>query len=106
MTERILVNSDLMRHTMRRYDIQKTKQMIAYLQLYRTAHSLDCVWDGAAHDLFMERFRALYHNIAQSEERMQDAVDELSLSAEAFAAAEDAIKSDILALSPGTRFQA
>ena len=106
MAERILVTPEMMLQTMQQYENNKNKQMIAYLQLYRTVHSLDGVWQGEAHDAFIERFEALYNNISQSEERMQDAVDELRASSDIFQQAEDEVKSDVSALDAGSRFQA
>lgn len=106
MAERILVSTELMLQTMQQYENNKNKQMIAYLQLYRTVHSLDGVWVGAAHDVFIERFEALYNNISQSEERMQDAVNELRSSSDIFQAAEDDIKGEASGLDAGSRFQA
>jgi len=88
MAEKILVSTEEMLNTVSVYEANKAKQQVAYLQMSNAVRTLDGFWDGPASEVFKAAFNALYRNLETSEQRMQDAIDELKQSAELFEEAE------------------
>lgn len=104
MAERILVSTEDMVSTVQAYNSAKTKQENAYLQISNAVRVLDGSWDGEASEAFKTAFNGLYNNIQQSAERMQDAANELTTSADIFSQAEmDAMKA-VSSLEQGKAF--
>ena len=102
MAERITVTTEEMQATLNTYTTQKGAQSTAFNNMQSTVNSLAGIWDGEASNTFKQQFQKFYNNIRQSEEKMQDAVDELRKSAELFDSAENANKTDFSGLDTGT----
>lgn len=89
MAERILVSIEDMQAAIQKYNTCKQDQQNAYLQMSNAVRMLDESWDGPASEAFKAAFGAMYKNLETSEQKMQDAIDELKQSAEAFKTAEE-----------------
>jgi WXG100 family type VII secretion target len=104
MAERILVSTEEMRNTVSTYESNKSKQQTAYLQMSNAVRTLDGFWDGPASEVFKGAFNALYKNLETSEQRMQDAIDELKKSADLYDQTNDDISGKMGQLEAGSSY--
>jgi WXG100 family type VII secretion target len=102
MAERITVSTEEMQATLSTYSTQKGAQATAFTSMNTAVNALDSVWQGDASNTFKQQFQKFYNNIRLSEEKMQDAVDELRKTSDAFTEAENANKTTFAGLDTGT----
>jgi uncharacterized protein YukE len=60
------------------YEAQKNIKMDAIAAMKAAVDTMDGYWDGPASEVFMTAFSGLYAKMMKTEERMQDAIDELN----------------------------
>ena len=102
MAETIKVSTEEMQATLNTYNTQKAAQLTAYESMKTTVSGLSGGWIGEASQSFQNQFQTYYANIAQSEQKMADAVDELAKANELFTATEvQSLKSGATALEVG-----
>lgn len=89
MAEIIKVSTEQMQSTLNTYNTQKGVQTSAYESMRSTIAQLEASWQGSSAQAFQSKFQEFYRNIAQSEAKMADAVDELAKSAQLYTTAED-----------------
>ncbi len=101
MAEMIKVSTEEMQSTLNAYNTQKASQTTAYESMKNTISGLSGDWQGEASNTFQNQFQQFYTNIAMSEAKMQDAVDELAKSADLYQTAENETKGDAGSLDVG-----
>ena len=102
MAEMIKVSTEEMQATLNTFNTQKGAQMSAYESMKNTISELAGSWLGEASQTFQNQFQTFYGNIAQSEAKMADAVEELGKSADLFVGAEiERLKSTAASLETG-----
>jgi len=102
MAERILVSTEDMLATLSTYSSQKNAQSVAFNKMNSAVNSLQGMWEGEAANTFKQQFQKFFANIRLSEDKMQDAVDELRKSSEFFTEAEKTTGTAAGALDVGT----
>ena len=80
----------------------QAKLQVAYLTMSDAVRTLDTTWNGDASEQFKAQFDSMYKNLSQTEEKMQDAIDELMKANEIYTTAENEIKAAVDALQEGT----
>lgn len=101
MPEIIKVTTQQMRETAQRYTAAKQELEGAYQKMDKAVTALNGIWNGPAYVAMMATWTMTYKNIALSEVRMRDAIDELNKSAEIFDKTESDNKSQFSALEVG-----
>jgi len=99
---RILVEIQVIANTYAVYKAKKTEQMTSFVKMNQVVQGLRSVWSGEAANTFYEKFTEFYKNIKLSEDKMQDAIDELTRSSDLFSQAEREVKSIASGLQVGT----
>jgi len=99
---RILVEIQIIVNTYGTYKSKKTEHMACFVKMCQVVQSLRSVWTGEAANTFYQKFDEFYRNIKLSEEKMQDAIDELTRSSDVFAQAERDVKNLANGLQVGT----
>jgi len=75
---------------------------VAYLTMSDAVRHLDASWNGEASETFKAQFDAMYANLSQTEEKMDDAIDELTKAHDLYEDVEAAVKAQADALETGT----
>jgi WXG100 family type VII secretion target len=78
MADRITIETDEMRAAVSTYEAQKNIKMDAIASMKSAVETMDSSWDGPASDVFMGAFNLLYGKMMKTEERMDDAINELN----------------------------
>ena len=78
MADRITISTEEMQTAVSAYETQKTAKMDAIQAMKNAVDSMDGSWDGPASEAFIAAFNSLYGKMMKTEEKMQDAVDELN----------------------------
>ena len=99
---RILVEIQVIVNTYGIYKGKKTEHIACFVKMYQVVQSLRGVWSGDAANTFYQKFEEFYKNIKLSEDKMQDAIDELTRSSDVFAQAENDVKNIANGLGTGT----
>ena len=102
MAEKITVSTEEMQQTLSVYSAQKGMQSAAFNNMKSAVTTLSSTWEGEAYNAFRQQFEMFYKNIQQSEEKMQDAVDELRKTSDLFLETENKAKTDAGGLDVGT----
>ncbi len=102
MAEIIKVSTEEMRHTVAEFTTAQRELDEAYQWMDRAVKMLNSCWKGAAYSIMRTQWTLTYNNIERSNERMQDAIDELNKSADLFDSNEAAQISSFQALDVGT----
>lgn len=102
MAEIIKVSTDEMRETASQYAAAQAQLQQAYDNMDRIVDRLDGVWKGDAYLAMRTRWGLVYRNISTAYERMQDAIDELNVSANLFENNEMKIVNAVQSLDVGT----
>lgn len=84
MAEIIRVSTDQMRNTVRRFESAQATLGDAYRRMDQAIANLGCGWKGEAFAAMRAKWSLIYSNICRSNEKMQDAIDELNASADLF----------------------
>ncbi len=92
MADRITISTEEMQAAVSAYEAQKTIKMDAIAAMKNAVDSMDGSWDGPASEVFMAAFSALYTKMMKTEERMEDAIQELNSLINAATEAEEANK--------------
>lgn len=101
MAEIIKVSTQQMRETAQNYTSAKQELENAYQNMDKAIKTMDKLWSGPAYVTMLATWAAVYKNIALSELRMKDAIDELNASAQIFDTTEGQTKSKAGALEQG-----
>jgi len=70
-------------------------------QIASTVHSAQSTWKGKASASYMDRFDQMYSELKQTDDKMQDAVDELLQAAGIFESSEKQTKTMMSGLETG-----
>ena len=102
MADVLKVTPEELRNTASQFKTYQGNLQTAYLQMSDAVRSLDTTWNGDASEQFKAQFDAMYKNLSQTEQKMTDAVDELTKAAGVYEEVENSIKSMASALDEGT----
>ncbi len=102
MADMIHVSTEELRTAVSKYNTLKGQLQMAYLQMSNAVRSVDSSWNGDASEAFKAQFDQLYKNIEQTEANVQDAVDELTRTAEIYDEIEQANLQQFANLDIGT----
>jgi len=100
MAEIITVSLDQMTATASAYTTQKGAQSVAYQAMKAAVDSVD--WTGSAAEAYKAQFQEFFANIEMSEQKMQDAVDELNKTYNLFSDATTTVTTTVQSLDVGT----
>ena len=78
MADRITISTEEMQTAVSAYETQKGVKMDAIAAMKTAVQGMDAAWDGPASEAFMAVFDNLYGKMMKTEEKMQDAIDELN----------------------------
>ena len=84
MADIIHVSTEELRATVGKYNTYKAQLQTAYLQMSIAVRTVDTTWNGDASEAFKAQFDQMYRNIEQTEQKVQDAVDELTKAADIY----------------------
>ena len=96
------VTPEELRNTATQFKSNLQKMQTAYLQMSDAVRNLDTTWNGEANEQFKAQFDSMYKNLSQTEDKMNDAVDELTKAAGIYEQVENSNKSQIASLDVGT----
>ena len=102
MADIIKVSTDELISAVNRFTTQKTQLQNAYLLMYRNIHGLDGSYTGDASEALKQQFEQMYKNIEMTEQKVQDAVDELTKTADIVNQVESSLQSAFNSLDTGT----
>ena len=78
MADRITISTEEMQTAVSAYEAQKAVKMDAIAAMQTAVNAMDAAWDGPASEAFMAVFNTLHGKMMKTEEKMQDAIDELN----------------------------
>ena len=96
------VTPEELRNTASQFKTYQGNMQTAYLQMSDAVRTLDGTWNGDASEQFKAQFDSMYKNLEQTEQKMADAVDELTKAAGVYEEVENSIKGMADALEVGT----
>jgi len=96
------VTPEELRNTATQFKSNLQKMQTAYLQMSDAVRNLDTSWNGDASEQFKIQFDNMYKNLSQTEDKMNDAVDELTKAAGIYEQVENSNKSQMASLDVGT----
>jgi len=102
MADVLKVTPEELRNTATQFKANQQKMQTAYLQMSDAVRSLDTTWNGEANEQFKTQFENMYKNLSQTEQKMEDAVDELTKAAGIYEEVENGLKSLAQSLEVGT----
>jgi WXG100 family type VII secretion target len=102
MADSIRVSTDQIREAVSKYNTYKSQLQTAYLQMSSAVRTVDSSWNGDASETFKAQFDQMYKNIEQTEAKVQDAVDELTKTAELYDIQEQTNESTFANLEVGS----
>ena len=96
------VTPEELRNTATQFKSNLQKMQTAYLQMSDAVRNLDTSWNGDASEQVKTQFDNMYKNLSQTEDKMNDAVDELTKAAGIYEQVENSNKSQMASLDVGT----
>ena len=102
MADVLKVTPEELRNTASQFKTYQGNMQTAYLQMSDAVRTLDGTWNGDASEQFKAQFDSMYKNLSQTEQKMADAVDELTKAAGVYEEVENSIKGMADALEVGT----
>ena len=96
------VTPDELRNAATQFKTYKQNMQTAYLTMSDAVRSLDTTWNGDASEQFKTQFDSMYKNLSQTEDKMEDAIDELTKAAGVYDTTESNVKSAVSSLDTGT----
>ena len=102
MADIIKVSTQELNNAVSKYANQKMQLQNAYLRMYRELHGLDGKYVGDASEALKQQFEQMYKNIEQTEAKVQDAIDEMTKTAEIVDEVEAGLQSAFNSLDTGT----
>jgi WXG100 family type VII secretion target len=78
MADRIIISTEEMQAAVSAYEAQKQVKMDALSAMKSAVDNMDGSWDGPASEVFMAAFNSLYGKMLKTEEKMEDAIQELN----------------------------
>ena len=102
MADIIHVSTEQLRDAVNKYNTQKGQLQTAYLEMSNAVRTVDTTWNGDASEAFKAQFDQMYKNIEQTEQKVQDAVDELTKAAEIYDQIEQTNQQTFANLDVGT----
>ncbi len=78
MADRITISTEEMQAAVSAYEAQKNIKMESIAKMKSAVDNMDGSWDGPASDVFLGAFNALYGKMMKTEEKMEDAINELN----------------------------
>ncbi len=100
--DKLLVSTEEMTATATQFKSFCQEMQVAYLTMSDAVRTLDGSWDGDASEQFKANFEKMYTNLKMTEDKMNDAVDEMLKAAELFDEVENSIKTAAAGLDVGT----
>lgn len=101
-SDELVVSTEQLRATAQSYRGFQQQFQNAYLQMSNEVRVSDGYWDGDASEAFKAQFDALYKNLSQTEQTVQNAVNAMEQAAEIFEEAETGVVEWFEQLSEGT----
>ena len=101
MADRIQVSTVQLKIAATLYQKLQSQMMDTCIQMNNTANVVTSGWKGKASNAFSNAFNEMYAELKQTDDKMQDAVEELMKVAGIFDEAESSIKSTSAALDTG-----
>ena len=102
MADVLKVSVEEMRTAVNSFKSQQNELKTAYLTMSNAIRKVDSSYDGDASEALKSQFDAMYKNIEQTEQKMQDAIDEVTKAAEIYEEAENSISQSFSSLDTGT----
>ena len=102
MADILKVTPEELQSTASQFKTYQSNLQIAYLTMSDAVRSLSTTWTGTASSQFSSQFESMYKNLSQTEDKMNDAIDELLKAYDIFQETEDSIKGQVEALEEGT----
>ena len=102
MADVLKVTPEELRNTASQFKTYQGNMQTAYLQMSDAVRTLDGTWNGDASEQFKTQFDNMYKNLSQTEDKMNDAVDELTKAAGIYEQVENSNKSQMASLDVGT----
>ena len=102
MADVLKVTPEELKSTASQFKTYQGNMQTAYTAMSTAVNNLGSTWTGEASQQFKTQFESLYKNRAQSEQKMADAVDELTKAAGVYEEVENSIKSAVSQLDVGT----
>ncbi len=102
MADIIHVTPEELRSAVNKYNTSKTQLMLAYMTMSNAVRMVDTSWNGDASEAFKAKFDQLYSNLQQTEAKVQDAVDELTQTANLYEEIEQTNINSFNQLNAGT----
>ena len=102
MADIIKVSTEELINTVTQFKNHQMQLQNAYLQMYRNIHGLDGSYRGDASEALKNQFEQMYKNIEQTEAKVQDAVEEMTKTAEIVDEVEAGLQSAFGSLDTGT----
>ena len=81
MADIIKVSTQELTNAVNKYTNQKMQLQNAYLRMYRELHRLDGSYQGDASEALKNQFEQMYKNLEQTENKVHDAIDEMTKTA-------------------------
>ena len=78
MADRITISTEEMQTAVSAYETQKAVKMDAIAAMKAAVDAMDGSWDGPASEAFIAAFNSLYGKMMKTEEKMEDAIQELN----------------------------
>ena len=102
MADVLKVTPEELQSTANQFKNYQNELKIAYLTMSNSVRTLDGTWNGEASEQFKTQFDNMYKNLSQTEDKMNDAVDELTKAAGIYEQVENSNKSQMASLDVGT----
>ena len=102
MADVLKVTPEELKNTAQQFKTEQNNMQTAYTAMSTAVNNLQSTWTGEASQQFKTQFESLYKNLSQSEQKMADAVDELTKAAGVYEEVENSIKSTVSQLDVGT----
>jgi WXG100 family type VII secretion target len=102
MADIIKVSTEELRSAANKFSTCQQELQTAYLTMSNAVRALDGSYDGDASEAFKAQFDAMYKNIEQTQDKVQDAVDELKKAADIYDEVEQTLAGTFNSLDTGT----
>ena len=102
MADIIKVSTEELISAVNKYSTQKTQLQNAYLLMYRNIHGLDGVYVGDASEALKQQFEQMYKKLEHTEAKVQDAIEELTKTADIVNEVESGLQAAFDNLDTGT----
>lgn len=102
MADILQVTPEQLQQTAQQFKTYQSQLQTAYLKMSNTVRRIDAIWNGEASEQFKAQFDSMYKNLEQTEQKMQDGIDELLKAHDTYLTTEQAIQKTTQQLETGT----